>query len=211
MLNNILWNPGSSSEFSSTSNVTGSYNNIRGGLTGIGNINSDPMFMPSDSLYRLTKGSPCIGAGVISASVGGTTLNAPTVDYLGMVRPRPASSSPDLGAVEHDRSFPDPAGGVEELTIGLPTEFSLSQNFPNPFNPNTVIRYQIPSLSAVRLKIFDVLGREVATLVNEEQPAGVYQAEWDARVSSGVYFYRLEAIGKGVVMFVETKKMVLKR
>ncbi len=84
-------------------------------------------------------------------------------------------------------------------------DFSLEQNFPNPFNPKTEINYQIPELSFVTLKVYDVLGSEVAILVNEENSAGNYEVEFDATdLSSGIYFYRLQAGD-----FVETKKMVL--
>lgn len=87
-----------------------------------------------------------------------------------------------------------------------PQKFSLSQNFPNPFNPTTVISYQLPIVSKTTLKIYDVLGREVATLVNEEQKPGTYQVEFDGRkLSSGVYFYKLQT-GSGFNM---TKKFVL--
>ncbi len=87
----------------------------------------------------------------------------------------------------------------------LVTTYSLSQNYPNPFNPTTVIDYTIPKESHVMLKIYDVLGQEVETLVNEEQNVGRYQVQFDgSRVASGVYFYRLVA-GNHVV----TKKMLL--
>lgn len=75
-----------------------------------------------------------------------------------------------------------------------PATFALDQNFPNPFNPATIIQYQLPTDSRVTLKVYDMLGREVATPVNEDRPAGYYDAKWDAsNVSSGVYFYRIEA------------------
>jgi flagellar hook assembly protein FlgD len=87
----------------------------------------------------------------------------------------------------------------------LVTTYSLSQNYPNPFNPTTVIDYTIPKESHVMLKIYDVLGQEVETLVNEEQNVGRYQVQFDgSRLASGVYFYRLVA-GNHVV----TKKMLL--
>ena len=94
---------------------------------------------------------------------------------------------------------------VERLSTDLPTHFSLGQNYPNPFNPATVISDQLAVSSKVNLKIFDILGREVATLVNEEKPAGTYSVQWNAaNMPSGVYFYRLQASD-----FVETKKLVL--
>jgi len=75
-----------------------------------------------------------------------------------------------------------------------PTVFALDQNYPNPFNPSTRIQYQLPVDSRVSLKVYDMLGREVATLVDEERPAGYHDVKWFAANSaSGVYFYRMEA------------------
>ena len=83
--------------------------------------------------------------------------------------------------------------------------FSLSQNYPNPFNPSTTIKWQQPIAGIVTLKIYDVLGREVTTLVNGELAVGKHEAKFDAsRLSSGVYFYQLQA-GE----FIQTKKMIL--
>lgn len=79
----------------------------------------------------------------------------------------------------------------------LPTEVSLSQNFPNPFNPTTSIRYQVPENTHVRLGVYDLLGRQVALLVNDTMPAGSHTAQFDASsLSSGVYIYRIEAAGQ---------------
>jgi hypothetical protein len=87
----------------------------------------------------------------------------------------------------------------------VPEEFSLSQNYPNPFNPATTITYGLPRTLQVRLTVYDILGREVATLVNEKKAAGVYQVRFDGRsLASGVYFYRLDAGG-----FVASKKLLL--
>ncbi|MBK9099654.1 MAG: T9SS type A sorting domain-containing protein [bacterium] len=84
-------------------------------------------------------------------------------------------------------------------------DFNLMQNYPNPFNPSTVISYQLSVSGDVTLKVFDILGNEVATLVNELKPAGNYEVEFDASsLTSGVYFYKLQA-----GTFVDTKKMVL--
>ncbi len=83
--------------------------------------------------------------------------------------------------------------------------FSLSQNYPNPFNPSTLISYQLPVNSHITMKVYDVIGREVATLVDEVKEAGSYEVKVDAsRLSSGVYFYRMQAEN-----YVEMKKMVL--
>ena len=81
----------------------------------------------------------------------------------------------------------------------------MIQNYLNPFNPSTTINYSIPELSFVTVNIYDVLGSEIATLVNEEKPAGEYEVEWNpSNVPGGVYFYQLKSEG-----YVETKKMVL--
>ncbi len=87
----------------------------------------------------------------------------------------------------------------------LPTSFQLGQNYPNPFNPSTTIPIQLPKTERVVLKVFDVLGREVATLLNETLSANEYLIPFNAsNLSSGVYFYRIQA-GE----FVETRKMIL--
>ncbi|MBI4429969.1 MAG: T9SS type A sorting domain-containing protein [Ignavibacteriales bacterium] len=87
------------------------------------------------------------------------------------------------------------------------TMFSLEQNYPNPFNPSTEIQFSLPQKRHVTLTIFDLLGREVVTLVSEEWSAGSYCTGWDAgRMSSGVYLCRLQAGD-----FVETKKLLLLR
>ncbi len=92
-----------------------------------------------------------------------------------------------------------------EVDAGTPKIFELSQNYPNPFNPTTVISYQLPVASEVSIKVFDMLGREVATLVSERQEAGRYQVTFNAAsLSSSVYFYRLQAGN-----FVQTRKMLL--
>ena len=87
----------------------------------------------------------------------------------------------------------------------LPTEFSLSQNYPNPFNPSTTIKFDIPKATRVSLKIYNVLGQEVETLVNEIMEPGAYNFKWDAgHFASGMYIYRIEAGN-----FVQSKKMML--
>ncbi len=88
-----------------------------------------------------------------------------------------------------------------------PTAFQLSQNYPNPFNPTTTVEFSLPNSSLATLKIFDLLGREVATLVNEHLTAGSYKTEWDAgNMPSGTYVYSLRAGN-----FVQTKKLLLLR
>ncbi len=94
---------------------------------------------------------------------------------------------------------------------GIPGTFSLSQNYPNPFNPATKIRYSIPQSSNVVIKVFDILGNEIETLVNEEKPTGEYEVDFNSLsasggqgLTSGIYFYKLQAGS-----FVQTKKMIL--
>ena len=97
-----------------------------------------------------------------------------------------------------------PLVGVPEQEL-LPITYGLNQNYPNPFNPSTKIRYELPKESFVTIKIYNVLGQEVATLVSEEMKPGRYEVAWDARgFASGVYFYRLQAKD-----FVDTKKLIL--
>ncbi|MBK9332458.1 MAG: T9SS type A sorting domain-containing protein [Ignavibacteria bacterium] len=95
--------------------------------------------------------------------------------------------------------------GVNNNVTSIPNEFSLNQNYPNPFNPSTKIAYTIPNNGLVTLKIYNLLGKEVASLVNEVKNAGSYEVNFNAaNLSSGVYFYRLESGN-----FVDTKKMFL--
>ena len=97
-----------------------------------------------------------------------------------------------------------------EVEVRVLDKFTLEQNYPNPFNPTTTIKYQLPSnvkgeMANVKLIIFDLLGSEVAELVNEKQKPGNYEVTWDASgYSSGVYFYKLSAGN-----YVETRKMIL--
>lgn len=102
--------------------------------------------------------------------------------------------------------------GGGSIISDKPSAFKLMQNYPNPFNPTTTIAYQLASLSDVKLEVFDVLGRKVATLVNARQTAGAYSVNFNAAAfASGVYFYRLQTGGatNGTGSFVETKKMIL--
>ena len=94
-----------------------------------------------------------------------------------------------------------------------PKEFKLEQNFPNPFNPTTTIQYQLPNNSKVTLKVYDILGSEVETLVNEEQEAGYNEVKFNAsNIASGMYIYRLQAGNHSTgsrQSFISTKKMMV--
>lgn len=97
----------------------------------------------------------------------------------------------------------DMVSTVEEVLEGIPTEFGLFQNYPNPFNPVTRIKYHIPSTSQVSIKIYDVIGREVAVLIDEVKAPGIYQISFNGEnLASGIYFYQMKAGD-----FVEVKKM----
>ena len=108
--------------------------------------------------------------------------------------------TPDLGIVE------DAADNFSQRVTG----FNLAQNYPNPFNPSTLIKYQVLTSSNVVIKIYDILGNEVKTLVNESKPSGNYSVTWNGdnnlgkKITSGVYFYRMEAGS-----YVKTMKLML--
>ncbi|NCQ19136.1 MAG: hypothetical protein COW85_06485 [Ignavibacteria bacterium CG22_combo_CG10-13_8_21_14_all_37_15] len=113
--------------------------------------------------------------------------------------------------------FPFVPTGINEGSNIPPDKFELYQNYPNPFNPETVIGYQLSVNSKVSLKVFDILGKEVQTLVNEEKPAGAYKVEFNSgqrstnnKLTSGIYLYQLRA-GSVEGGFVQTKKMVVLR
>lgn len=99
---------------------------------------------------------------------------------------------------------------VKSISDILPDKYSLSQNFPNPFNPSTVIRFQIPENGFTTLKVFDLLGREISTLISEEMKAGRYEARFNAglKLPSGIYLYKLE-VNSPDSRFTSVKKMTL--
>jgi flagellar hook assembly protein FlgD len=108
-------------------------------------------------------------------------------------------------------------GVNDRNTGGLPTSFAVDQNFPNPFNPSTTIRYALPMQAQVTLKVYNMLGQEVTTLVNTQQTGGYYTAVWDgttrfgSHVSSGVYTYRLDATAiDGRTLSTQRKMVMLK-
>ncbi len=120
---------------------------------------------------------------------------------------RQASNGTKSNAIYIDGAqYRDPsATWVDDNLITNPNEFYLAQNYPNPFNPSTSIKYAIGNKQFVTLKVYDVLGNEVATLTNEEKSAGIYSVTFDAsKLASGIYFYTLRAGN-----FVETKKLIL--
>jgi len=110
-----------------------------------------------------------------------------------------------LKQIDNDGQFE--YSNIVEVDLGVPAEFSLAQNYPNPFNPSTTIKYQLPERSLVTLKLYDILGREVHTLINEDQSPGNYKVELNgSRFASGVYIYRITA-GK----FTAVKKLTFSK
>jgi hypothetical protein len=151
------------------------------------------------SVQRLPNGNTFIGWGTTSPAVTEVRPDG-TVAY--------ELQLPD--SVMSYRAFRFPWKSTAVVTTvqnntDVPTSFSLAQNYPNPFNPSTKIRFSVPRQSDVQLKIYDMIGREVATLVNESRPAGIYTVQFDAsRLPSGVYCYRLISDGQAL-----TKLMML--
>ncbi len=202
--NNILW--GDTATTGPEINATGAapviqYCDVAGGYAGTGNIVQEPLFV--DSTYRLSVRSPCIGAGIDSLKIGGVWHRTSNTCFYGSARPNPAGSNPDIGACENALAVPL-TGSVTE-NPDVPKVYGLSQNFPNPFNPSTVVRYQLPAAGNVKLVVYDLLGREVAVLVNEKMAPGNHEVKFDGSgLASGVYFYRMQAGD-----FVQTRRLLL--
>ncbi|MCK4579621.1 MAG: CotH kinase family protein [Candidatus Marinimicrobia bacterium] len=158
-------------------------------LIGEGNLYDDPLFVNQVLRdFHLQAGSPCIDAGDPESPLD------------------PDATRADMGAFYFEQELNVVTGNI------LPGTPALHQNFPNPFNPVTTIRYDLPRRAKVTLTIYDILGREVAVLINGEQGPGYHSVIWNGRnergqpVSTGVYLYRIQAEG-----FAETRKMLLLR
>lgn len=143
-----------------------------------------------DNWIPINSGLPNLSTGIITP-VGSFVVNPEGYVFAG------TTASGVYRSVNSTTSIKD----IENPQLS----FFLSQNYPNPFNPSTVIIYQLPTAGNVKLKVYDLLGREVANLVEEYKLAGSHEIEFNAgNLTSGVYFYRLQAGS-----FVETKKLVL--
>jgi hypothetical protein len=215
VMNSIIWDnsaPSSPQIFMSGGTYNVTYSDIEGGWTGTGNINLDPELMDTvlasgDTLFAiLSINSPCIDTGNPDPNYN----DPPDPNNPGYALfPSRGTIVNDMGAYGGPRAivWPIVADINEEFQYinEIPRAFQLSQNYPNPFNPSTKIQYLINSKQKVTLKVYDLLGREIATLVNEEKPAGTYEIIWKAEsIPSGVYFYQLRTGS-----FVETNKMIL--
>lgn len=162
------------------------------------------------TLYVYSSGVPTSEPGNPDVTIGptGTGSSADPTD-IGTVAIRQGSNTP-TGTIDGIRAADSwtallGATGVDDNYSTVPTSFELMQNYPNPFNPTTTIVYSIPREGNVTLKIYNMLGQEVKTLVNEVKSIGFYRVSFDASsFSSGVYFYSLRTNG-----FFQTKKMIL--
>ena len=132
--------------------------------------------------------------------LNGDTVKSGGLKFAGVVK---ISDVPFLKRMPNVKV--EPLAGNYEAREEIPEMITLEQNYPNPFNPVTGITYQLPAENYVTLKVYNMLGEEVATLVSETKPAGSYEAQWDAaNIPSGVYYYRMQA-----GQFTDTKKLIL--
>ncbi len=157
------------------------------------------IFNPLGGIF---KPSPIIGIGLkFGMDLSGT--NAVPFSFATLVDDLEVKYN-QTGTIEKWDGFNDTTTDVSG-GLSVPTEFKLEQNYPNPFNPATIIKFSVPQMERVNLKVYDLLGREVATLVNEEKAPGSYEVKFDgSNLASGTYFYRLQAGD-----FVQVKKMML--
>ncbi len=171
-------------------------------------ITSDPPGMITSTFWEYN-GSAYVSSDTIRTGKGyWVKVNQPgklILSSAGGGLTKSLSSRIRIAATSEYPPPPPDGNGIAEKAI--PKEFTLGQNYPNPFNPSTEIRYQLPTPEWVTLKVFDILGQLVVTLMDEVKPRGEYTAVWDAQgMPSGVYFYRLTA-----GTFTDTKKMLLLR
>jgi hypothetical protein len=138
------------------------------------------------------------------ANIKGNGTSTETHNYsFADLNPYEGKSFYRLKQIDYDGSYE--YSNIVEVIFGVVNEFELNQNYPNPFNPSTIIKYSIKEKSNVEIKVFDMLGSEIAVLVNEDKTPGNYEVNFDAsKLSSGVYFYSIKA-GE----FIQTKKMLL--
>jgi fibronectin type 3 domain-containing protein len=168
--------------------------------------------------YRIYRGTSSSTTTRVDSTTGGATADT-SKTFTGLtngtryyLRVTAVDSSGNESAYSNEvNGAPNAALAVVDLNSQIPKEYSLSQNFPNPFNPTTVIRYGLPTRSLVKLEIYNMLGQSVALLADEEQDARFYVIKWQAPVSSGLYFYRLQAVSTDDPnkSFVQVRKMLL--
>ena len=165
----------------------------------------------------MTKNNNVIGEGLLDISSGASSYTSFKIEltYIGNDIPDKCNiyiviSSADTNSAAHSGS----SALIDNLSMStatsvdnesIPDNYSLSQNYPNPFNPSTTIKYQIANTGNVTLKVYDILGNEIKTLVDGQKAPGKYEVNFDgSKLSSGLYFYQLKTPG-----FVQTKKMMM--
>jgi len=202
--NNIIW--GNTAPANPQIRVQGAsaeiiYNDVEDGYTGEGNIDLDPDFSGTD--YYLSSSSPCIDAGKDSVVFN---------DIENPLNPGNALW-PSQGTLRNDMGvFGGPnRSDLPQVVLSIdydekaPEGFYLFQNYPNPFNPATSINYQVSEPSFITIKVFNIIGQEIKTLVNEFKQSGKYSVQFDGTgLTSGIYFYKLDAN-----QFTEIKKMII--
>lgn len=167
------------------------------------NINFDSSYLYTGGHLLIEIRHTAFTGSSSSVDAAGTSTSGYGTDYSACWQGNYSATSGMQGNVAITR-ISSTVTGIHNIT-GQPNEFKLNQNFPNPFNPSTSISFELPSLSIVKLTIYDALGREVSTLINEKLPAGSYEKNWNAgSLTSGMYYYTLKAGD-----FSETKKMML--
>jgi hypothetical protein len=202
--NNIIW--GNTAPVNPQIRVQGAsaeiiYNDVEGGYTGEGNIDLDPDFTSMN--YHLNNTSPCIDAG--KDSIVFNDVEDP-LNPGNALWPSQGTLRNDMGVFggPNCSDLPQVVLSVED-DLEFPEGFHLFQNYPNPFNPVTNISYMVSEPSYVTIKVFNTIGQEIKTLVNELKQSGTYSVHFDGTgLTSGVYFYRLNAN-----QLIEIKKMVL--
>jgi len=203
--NNIIWGnlaPSNPQLRIQSSQAQIIYNDIDGGYAGEGNINLDPDFILPG--FYLNDTSPCIDAG--KDSLAFNDVEDPMNPGFALW-PSKGTVRNDMGVFggPHRSDLPEITTSVDDKVTADPEVFMLYQNYPNPFNPTTTIHYSIPEEAFVSLKIYDILGKEVETLVNCESLPGIYEVQWKVEgYASGVYIYTLR-----IGAFTMSKKMIL--
>lgn len=166
-----------------------------GNILGITGAASDWWYVRGSSAYYTSN----------NGTTWATDYTAPAGTYNHITLTRSGGSS--MWAVRSNGGISRSLGpiGIQPISHEVPRNFSLSQNYPNPFNPSTVIRFQVAGSKFVRLNVYDILGRNIASLVNEQLQPGTYEVNFNGEnLPSGVYFYRIEAGS-----FTDSKQMVL--
>jgi hypothetical protein len=180
-----------------------------------GAINSAALTLDASSVWVVTAASNVTGLidvdGISGTSIINIVGNGNTVYYDSNLTGNKILAGKTYSLVNGGQLTPGTTTGVAVLQGTVPSTWSLDQNYPNPFNPSTTIGYNLPVESRVQIQIFNALGERVASLFHGEQTAGYQRISWDAKVSSGVYFYRIEAVSTTDPnnRFVQVKRMLL--